>query len=258
MLEQILTTKKQELQTLQLPEKVTASSASFYKALQQSHRSLGLIAEVKQASPSKGMLKEDFEPAKIAKAYEEGGADAVSVLTDQTYFRGNRAFIGQIKQNVRIPVLRKDFIIEPLQVEESWRIGADAILLIVAALNIDKLYELYCRARDMGMDCLVEVHSEEELNRLLAVFTPDIIGVNNRDLSNFNTSLLVSEKLSEHMPKETLFVSESGITTYEDIQKVKSFDADAVLVGEALMRARTPKEGIQRLFGSEADGTTST
>lgn len=257
MLKQILDTKKQELQTLELPEEADVAHTSFYEALRHPHRSLALIAEVKQASPSKGMLKEDFDPAAIARAYEAGEADAVSVLTDRTYFRGNREFIGQIKHEVQLPVLRKDFIIDSQQVEESRRIGADAILLIVAALNIHKLYELYLLANEMGLDCLVEVHSQEELNRLLHVFTPKIIGVNNRDLTNFVTSLSQSEKLSNHIPEDALFISESGITTVEDIKRVKSFGADAVLVGEALMRTRTPGEGIKTLFGSETDGSNS-
>lgn len=257
MLEKILDTKKKELTSLVMPEKANVPRVSFYEALRNPHRSLGLIAEVKKASPSKGVIKEHFEPVAIAKAYEAAGADALSVLTDRTYFQGSRRFIPEIKQSVNLPVLRKDFLIDSRQVEESVRIGADAILLIVAALEIEKLYELYQLAEEKGMDCLVEVHSKNELDRLLNVFTPKIIGVNNRDLTRFVTTLDQSEKLSALMPDDALFISESGIVTNEDMKRVKSFGADGVLVGEALMRASTPEEGIQTLFGSEYYVTTS-
>ncbi|HEX7066540.1 MAG TPA: indole-3-glycerol phosphate synthase TrpC [Bacillales bacterium] len=251
MLEQILETKKKELRSFVMPEETKVSRVSFYEALRNPNRGLALISEVKKASPSKGVIKEDFAPTEVAKGYERGGADALSVLTDQTYFQGKREFVSNIKRQVGLPVLRKDFIIDARQVEESRRIGADAILLIVAALEIEELYELYQLASEKGLDCLVEVHSEKELKSLLEVFTPKIIGVNNRDLKVFETSLSQSEKLSGLIPEEALFISESGIFTSEDMKRVKAFGANGVLVGEALMRAGTPEEGIQMLFKDE-------
>ncbi|HET7521917.1 MAG TPA: indole-3-glycerol phosphate synthase TrpC [Bacillales bacterium] len=257
MLEQILETKKREIASLVLPDDAGVPHVSFINALQNPNHSLGLIAEVKKASPSKGIIKEAFDPVQIAKAYEKAGADAISVLTDHTYFQGDRAFIPEIKRHVDLPVLRKDFIIAPEQVEESRLIGADAILLIVAALDVETVYDLYRLAGEKGMDCLVEVHNEEELTRLLKVFTPKIIGVNNRDLTKFQTSLSQSEKLADSIPDDALFISESGIATYADIRQVQSFGAGGVLVGEALMRAETPGSGIQTLFGGEYSGASS-
>lgn len=253
MLEKILETKKSELRSFVMPDRCDAPRYSFYKTLQNPNRSLGLIAEVKKASPSKGMIKEDFHPVEIAQGYERGGADALSVLTDQTYFQGQSAFISAIKKQVALPVLRKDFIIDGRQVEESLRIGADAILLIVAAMDAGQLHELYVQATEAGLDCLVEVHSEEELERLLSVFTPKIIGVNNRNLKVFETSLDQSERLAERIPKSALFISESGIATNEDLERVQKFGADGVLVGEALMRAETPEFGVRQLFADEKE-----
>lgn len=258
MLDKILKTKRRELATLDLPDETAdVPHKSFHKALQHPQRSLGLIAEVKKASPSKGIMKDAFDPVQIARAYEKAGADAISVLTDCTYFRGSRTFVQEIKRHVRLPVLRKDFIIDARQVEESRLIGADAILLIVAALEVPRLYELYRLAEDKGLDCLVEVHNEEELTRLLQVFTPKVIGVNNRNLKTFKTSLAQSERLAARIPKASLFISESGIAGRDDIKRVQSFGADGVLVGETLMRAKTPEAGILSLFGGEPNGTPS-
>lgn len=257
MLEKILATKKEELMSFDMPAEVNVPHVSFYEALRKPNRHPGLIAEVKKASPSKGVIKEQFAPTEIALSYEAGGADALSVLTDETYFQGNRSFLTEIKRHVNLPVLRKDFIVDPRQIEESRRIGADAILLIVAALEINQLQEFYQLASEKGLDCLVEVHSEGELKSLLQVFTPKIIGVNNRDLTVFKTSLDQSEKLADLIPKEVLFISESGISSNEDIKRVKSFGADGVLVGEALMRAVTPQIGIETLFKDECNGKTA-
>lgn len=251
MLEKILETKKQELTTFSMPAEENVPHVSFYDALRKPNRDLALIAEVKKASPSKGVIKEEFAPVEIADSYESAGADALSVLTDETYFQGSNSYLTTIKQRVKLPVLRKDFIVDARQIEESRRIGADAILLIVAALEIDQLHEFYQIASEKGLDCLVEVHSEGELGRLLQVFTPKIIGVNNRDLTVFRTSIDQSEKLADSIPKESVFISESGISTNADIQRVKGFGANGVLVGEALMRAESPKKGIQLLFEDE-------
>jgi indole-3-glycerol phosphate synthase len=249
MLNKIIETKKEEIQNLQLPEQQNVAKRSFLDALSNPNRELALIAEVKKASPSKGLIKENFQPVEIAKAYEKGKTDALSVLTDQHYFQGHRTFLSDIKQHVSVPVLRKDFIIDSIQVEESARIGADAILLIGEALEPLKLQELYLQATEKELDCLVEVHSLETLERLLAVFTPKIIGINNRNLHTFETSLQQTKEIAKHVPKDQLLVSESGIYLYDDVSYVKEAGAKAILVGESLMRQDNQTKAIEKLFG---------
>ncbi|WP_017728025.1 indole-3-glycerol phosphate synthase TrpC [Halalkalibacterium ligniniphilum] len=251
MLEKIIQTKREEVEHLELPEQVEVTKYSLYEALRKPNRSVGLLAEVKKASPSKGLIREDFEPVKIAKGYEEGGADAISVLTDQLYFQGHRDYLTAVKRSVHLPVLRKDFIIDERQIEESERIGADAILLIVGTVPIETLHHFYKIAHEIGLECLVEVHSKEELEELLSTFTPTLIGVNNRNLKTFETDLAQTELMSEMIPKDSLFLSESGIFNRSDIERVAQAGAAGVLVGESLMRARTPQEGIYHLFGGE-------
>jgi indole-3-glycerol phosphate synthase len=257
MLKQILETKRQEVETLVLPPKSDVKRISLLNALKHSKRKPALIAEVKKASPSKGVIRENFEPVTIAKAYEKAGAAAISVLTDQQYFQGHRDYLTEIKQTVQVPILRKDFIIERKQIEESVRIGADAVLLIGEALEVKKLYELYKEAYEKGLECLVEVHERDTLEQILAVFTPKIIGVNNRNLKTFATSLDTTKEIVSFIPKESLFVSESGISSYKDIQTVKAYGADAVLVGESLMRKENVLLAVRGLFG-EVDGFVGT
>ncbi|WP_059105116.1 indole-3-glycerol phosphate synthase TrpC [Shouchella shacheensis] len=254
MLTNILATKEKELDSLVLPAQVETTHFSLKKALLQSVHPLGLIAEVKKASPSKGIICEKFEPRQIAMGYEKGGASAISVLTDVSYFQGHLSYIEEVKQSVSLPVLRKDFIISPLQVEETARAGADALLLIVGAIDIHTLHELYVKAYESGLECLVEVHSEEELKELLAVFTPEIIGVNNRDLKTFKTSLTQTEKMASLIPEGVVIVSESGIHTSADIERVRSAGAKAVLVGESLMRSEDQAAAITTLFYGEKSG----
>ncbi|MCM3003913.1 indole-3-glycerol phosphate synthase TrpC [Priestia koreensis] len=249
MLDKILQTKKEEVEALILPEKQEVKKVSFYDALKNPTHTLALIAEVKRASPSKGLIKEDFNHVQIARDYEAGLADALSVLTDQQYFMGNQSFLTDIKKTVNLPVLRKDFIIDPLQVEESVRIGADAILLIGEALEPAKLHELYVQAKESGLDCLVEVHALDTLTGILDVFTPQIVGINNRDLHTFVTSVEQTRKIASYVPKESLIVSESGIVNTADILSVKEAGAEAVLVGETLMRESNQTEAIAHLFG---------
>lgn len=251
MLKTILDTKQKEIETLALPETKDVPSYSFFDALLRPNRKIALIAEVKKASPSKGVIREDFDPVAIAKNYEKVGADAISVLTDEKFFLGHRDYVTAIKEVVEIPVLRKDFIIDERQVEETALIGADALLLIVGTVPIDKLKRLYDLASDFGLDCLVEVHAKEELEQLLDVFTPKIIGVNNRDLKTFQTSLEQTEKIAPFIPEGSIFISESGIFTHDDIERVARAGAKGVLVGESLMRAKSEEEGIKRLFGEE-------
>ncbi|MBA2176497.1 indole-3-glycerol phosphate synthase TrpC [Halobacillus locisalis] len=248
MLETILAVKKQELQQLYLPEEQQTTRRSLRDSLLESPYIAGLIAEVKKASPSKGIIREDFNPTQIAADYNQAGVQAISVLTDQHFFQGHRDFLTTIKQNVDVPILRKDFIIDPVQVVESAYIGADAILLIGEALEARQLHELYNQAYDLGMEALVEVHSEETLDRVLNEFTPRIVGVNNRNLHTFETKLSQTERMASLVPEESLLVSESGIVNYEDVQDVVEYGAKAILVGESLMRQNQIVEGVQRLM----------
>ncbi|MFC0470283.1 indole-3-glycerol phosphate synthase TrpC [Halalkalibacter kiskunsagensis] len=257
MLEKILETKRLEIANLMLSEQVIVPTFSLYEALKEPNRSIGLIAEVKKASPSKGIICEQFEPISIAKGYQEGGADAISVLTDEMYFQGHRDYLSAIKKEVSLPVMRKDFIIDKKQIDETVRIGADAMLLIVGTVPIDQLKELYEYAYSLGLECLVEVHAKEELVELLTTFTPKIIGVNNRNLKTFETTLTQTEEMAKLIPEGSLFVSESGIHHTSDLDRVKKVGAAGVLVGESLMRASSPEAGIAALFGGESVATSS-
>ncbi|MFB4163412.1 indole-3-glycerol phosphate synthase TrpC [Alteribacillus sp. JSM 102045] len=250
MLNKIIETKKEEVQSLQLPQRVDVSRYSLKKALIQNNN-VQVIAEVKKASPSKGLIRSDFHPESIAESYQRGGAAALSVLTDEPYFQGKRAYLTAVKNKVSIPVLRKDFIIDRLQLEESERIGADAVLLIAAALEPQHLHELYLEADEKGLEVLVEFHSKEELESVMKIFKPAIIGVNNRDLKTFNTTLTVTEELSKCIPADSVFVSESGIYTHEDLQFVQNYGADAVLVGESLMRQTNVELALRQLKGEK-------
>ncbi|MGG4491960.1 indole-3-glycerol phosphate synthase TrpC [Metabacillus idriensis] len=251
MLTKILEKKREEMLSLTIPERTNVSERSFYSALKLSNRKPALIAEVKKASPSKGVIKENFHPVEIAKAYEAGKADCLSVLTDESFFQGHRDFIAEIKKDVSLPVLRKDFIIDHKQVEESRNIGADAILLIGEALDAKELHELYVHAYELRMDVLVEVHSLAVLENVLSEFTPKILGVNNRDLSTFKTDIHQIKTISTSVPKDTLLVSESGIYTFEDVKTVQQEGAHAILVGESLMRSENQTAAIKALYGEE-------
>ncbi|MGG3891910.1 indole-3-glycerol phosphate synthase TrpC [Metabacillus fastidiosus] len=254
MLNKILETKKEEISRLVLPEEGQFTKRSFYDALKNPNRHIGLIAEVKKASPSKGLIKENFHPVEIALAYEKGGADCLSVLTDVQYFQGANDYLTAVKNAVNIPILRKDFIIDELQIEEARRIGADAILLIGEALEAERLKELYDDAHSKNLDVLVEVHDIETLERVLKVFTPKLLGVNNRNLKTFETNIHQLKEISQLIPKDTLLVGESGIYTKEDLDTVKSYGASAVLVGESLMRKENQTEAIKELYGEIVNG----
>ncbi|MCD7033370.1 indole-3-glycerol phosphate synthase TrpC [Metabacillus sp. GX 13764] len=257
MLDKILDYKKEEVAKLVLPEDADLPVLSFENALKRPNRRLGLIAEVKKASPSKGLIKEDFHPVSIASQYEAGGADCISVLTDERFFQGKRDFLSEVKRNTRIPVMRKDFIISSIQVRESKRIGADAILLIGEALEAKRLHELYLEAKEEGMEALVEVHSANVLEKILNVFTPAVIGVNNRNLATFKTDLSQLSYSADLMPEGSIIVSESGIHTNEDLLQVEKYGAKAVLVGESLMRQSDQREAILNLFGENANEQAS-
>lgn len=252
ILDQILKTKKEELAAFTMPPRLfDRKQRSLKRALSNSKHPIGLIAEVKQASPSKGLFREKMDPEAVARSYAYAGADAISVLTDRTYFHGSAENLMHVRQAVDLPILRKDFIIDERQIEEADRIGADAILLIAAALEPNRLHELYLSAKEKGLESIVEVHSHEEAERVLRVFTPEIIGVNNRDLKTFETRLDVTAGLAGLIPNGTLFVSESGIQKTADIQYLDRYGVDAVLVGEALICADSPEEKVRQLFGEE-------
>ncbi|MBX0359171.1 indole-3-glycerol phosphate synthase TrpC [Halobacillus sp. Nhm2S1] len=248
MLETILAVKQQEIENLYLPEEQSFPHHSLYDSLKATSYAAGLIAEVKKASPSKGIIREDFNPVRIAHDYATAGAQAISVLTDQHFFQGHRDYLTDIKKVVDVPVLRKDFIIDSMQVAESAYIGADAILLIGEALEAEKLHELYLQAYELGLEVLVEVHSEETLAKVLDEFTPKILGINNRNLHTFETKLSQTERMATLAPAESLLVSESGISSYDDLQKVAGYGAEGVLVGESLMRQKDIKEAVRQLL----------
>ncbi|QOC21835.1 indole-3-glycerol phosphate synthase TrpC [Wenzhouxiangella sp. AB-CW3] len=206
-----------------------------------------VIAEVKRASPSAGIIRKDFDPEAIAKSYEAGGATCLSVLTDEGFFGGQTAFLVEARKACRLPVLRKDFIIDPWQVIETRAIGADALLLIVAALNDDQLAELSELGKELGLAVLVEVHDEQEMERALKV-PGDLVGINNRDLHRFVTDLETTLRLAPMVPKDRLVVSESGIHTPEDIKRLQDGGIGAFLIGEAFMREEEPGEALGRLI----------
>jgi indole-3-glycerol phosphate synthase len=208
---------------------------------------LGLIAEVKKASPSAGIIAAQFDPVAIAERYEAAGAHAISVLTDEEFFKGRLSYLTQIRKAVRLPCLRKDFIIHDVQIFEASVAGADAILLIVAALGQEELEALYKTAETCQLEVLVEVHSMEELDRALDIGAR-IIGINNRNLATFEVDLEATEKISEEVPEGIILVSESGIKTNADTQRVFDCGCNAILVGETLMRADDVSAAVHELL----------
>ena len=207
----------------------------------------GFIAEVKRASPSAGVIAEEFEPLSIATKYYEGGAHCISVITDERYFQGHLDYLALVHQHVPVPTLRKDFTIHEVQIYQAILAGADAILLIVAALSENELKHLYRVATGLAVDVLVEVHNEAELERALNIGA-DFIGINNRDLTTFNVDLNTTERFLPLIPSQCTIVSESGIQTPADVQRVLHAGANAVLVGESLMRASDPKKLLRDLL----------
>lgn len=208
----------------------------------------GIIAEVKKASPSKGVLRPDFQPAAIAQSYAEHGAACLSVLTDVQFFQGSETYLRQARAACALPVIRKDFIVDHYQVYEARAMGADAILLIVSALDHGLMAELEACAMDLGMDVLVEVHDGDELSAALKLKTP-LLGINNRNLRTFEVSLDTTLGLLPRIPAERLVVTESGIMGPADVQRMREANVHAFLVGEAFMRAPEPGVELQRLFG---------
>lgn len=216
-------------------ERLDRQCISFKNALAKPDR-LSVISEVKKASPSKGLIQPNFDPVKIAKEYETCGADAVSCLTEEHYFQGSSEYFKAIRQAIGLPMIRKDFIIDEYQIYEARLMGADAILLIAAVLDDEKLKRFGDTARSLGLDILAETHDESELERVLALDF-DIIGINNRNLKTFEVTLETTARLAGMIPEGKVIVSESGIRDNTDMKTVRSYGADAVLIGETLMRS---------------------
>ncbi|MDS1029595.1 indole-3-glycerol phosphate synthase TrpC [Bacillota bacterium LX-D] len=240
----VLEKEQTPLQELQKKIAFVEPARDFYKALTKD-KGINIIGEIKKASPSKGILKENFQPREIAQDYQRGNVDAISILTEQKYFLGADQFIGEVKPLVDCPLLRKDFIVDEYQIYQSKVLGADAVLLIVAVIgkNLKHFYQL---ATALGLHCLVEVHDEKELEIALEANVP-IIGINNRNLHDFTVSLKNTEKLITTIPAEVVKVSESGIHNLADMQYLNSLGVDAVLIGEAFMKAGQIKDLLAEL-----------
>jgi indole-3-glycerol phosphate synthase len=255
ILRRILRAKQEEVRALKagdvraLEERADRQEpARGFRAALAGAAGVALVAEVKKASPSAGVIREDFDPVAIARAYERGGAAAVSILTDRQFFQGDPAFLARARRAVELPLLRKDFLLDPLQVLESRAIGADACLLIAAALEASQLDELLRGVRALGMDALVEVHDEAELGAALSAGA-DLVGINNRDLRTFEVKIEVAERLAPRVPEGVLLVAESGIKTAADVRRLYACGVKAVLVGEALMREPDVESAVRRLLG---------
>jgi len=248
-----ITARAQQQPLRQLSEQIGSVAATRdYLAAMQAKISNGhtaVIAEIKKASPSKGIIRENFNPADIAVSYQNGGAACLSVLTDVDFFQGDDAYIMQVKAACDLPVLRKDFIIDPYQVYEARVIGADCILLIVAALGDAQLLELSQLALHLDMAVLVEVHNAEELERALLLNLP-LVGINNRNLRSFEVNLQTTLDLLTQIPEDTIVVTESGIHSKEDVQLMRENNVKAFLVGETFMRAEQPGDKLAELFQS--------
>jgi len=257
-LAQIIATKHIEVEAL-LPRAELIRAAAiqrndfggFRAALDRGPGRLGVIAEVKKASPSVGLIDPNFDPVRQAKRYIDGGASCLSILTDEKYFQGSLSYLSQISKFSSAPLLRKDFTIHPVQIHEAVVTGADAILLIVAALDDATLRALYDEAKSFQLDVLVEVHDLPEMDRALELGA-DLIGINNRNLKTFEIDLATTEALADEVPDEVLLVSESGIKTLEDAQRALDAGANAVLIGESLMRAHDPSREIEAYLALEA------
>ena len=243
MLDKIIAQKREEVEQRKkvatityLQERIARQKPplDLAPALKGDH--IRLIAEVKQASPSRGMLSPNFNPIELAQTYAEGGAAAISVLTEANYFMGSIEYLAAIREVVKLPLLRKDFIFDPYQVYESRAYGADALLLIAAILSQEQLRELVSLSRSLGLKCLVEVHNEGEVEKAV-LSEAEIIGINNRDLDTFTVDIDTTHRLRPLIPQKRIVVSESGIKSRKDIEKLGKWGVDAILVGEALVAA---------------------
>jgi indole-3-glycerol phosphate synthase len=262
VLEKILARKVEEVAarraSVSLAELETLAKAAdgprgFAQAMiaQAKRKQPAVIAEIKKASPSKGVIRENFQPAEIAKSYEAGGATCLSVLTDIDFFQGADEYLKQARAMCSLPVIRKDFMIDPYQIVEARALGADCILLIVSALDDVKMAELASVAKGVGLDVLVEVHDGDELERALKTLDTPLVGVNNRNLHTFDVSLETTLDLLPRIPRDRLVITESGILNRADVELMEINDVYSFLVGEAFMRAEKPGVELQRLFFPE-------
>jgi indole-3-glycerol phosphate synthase len=258
ILDKIVEEKKREI--AKLPARIIAAGDlrdallehgerhDFFSALKNRRNGVALIAEVKKASPSAGVICQDFDPVRIAKEYEAAGASCLSVLTDEKFFQGSLDYLRQIRAAVKLPLLRKDFIIDERQILEAIEWGADAILLIVSILSDDQLKKFHSFAMDAGLAALVEVHDAAEMERALKIGA-ELIGVNNRDLKTFKVDLATTENLAAKLGQGKILVAESGIHTRADVERLKKCGASAILVGESLLRGGDIKTKIRELIG---------
>ena len=257
ILERIIDVKRQEIRAAELSapleelrlEASARDKRDFIGALRAKHAAgqAAVIAEVKKASPSKGVLREHFVPAEIARSYAQHGAACLSVLTDVQFFQGSAAYLQEARAACDLPVLRKDFIIDPYQIVEARAMGADALLLIAAALDTPQMLDLEAFAHSLGLAVLVEVHDENELMEALTLKTP-LIGINNRNLRTFETSIETTIRMLESVPEDRIVVTESGILSRVDVDRLREMDVHTFLVGEALMRAEQPGAELARMF----------
>ena len=263
MLSKIIKSKKEEVEYLktktplsELKSKIRdmEETRGFLKALKkdegQKGRTTKIIAEIKKASPSKGVIREDFNPFKIAEIYQENGASAISVITDKLYFQGDINYIPDIKKIVTLPLLRKDFIIHEYQIFEARAYGADAFLLIAGILEKNQMKDYIHIGSELGMPALVEVHKKNELNDVLSI-KADLIGINNRDLDTFKVDIRTTEKLIEYIPEDITVVSESGIEKRDDILHLEEIGVDAFLIGESLMKEKDIGGKLKELLSKE-------
>lgn len=265
MLRKIVEKKREEVSRLHIAKSMSSLLAEakgvetprgFRKSLETSARPVSVIAEVKKASPSKGLIRPDFDPVAIAKAYEAARVECMSVLTDESFFQGSLSYLRLIHESVNRPLLRKDFLIDEMQVVEARTVGADAILLIAAILEGEQLRHLHQTAEELGMDVLVEVHDRKECEMVFQFITPKLLGINNRNLNTFQTDLQVTHEVIADIPSSITVVSESGISLPADIENVHRAGARAVLVGEHFMRQADVTQAVVSLVG-EAIGTSS-
>ncbi|WP_068829629.1 indole-3-glycerol phosphate synthase TrpC [Pseudomonas sp. BMS12] len=238
------------LAELEAQARVADAPRGFARALQEraAHKQAAVIAEIKKASPSKGVLREHFVPAEIAKSYEDGGAACLSVLTDIDFFQGADEYLQQARAACSLPVIRKDFMVDPYQIVEARALGADCVLLIVSALEDGRMAELASVAKEQGLDVLVEVHDADELERALKHLDTPLVGINNRNLHTFEVSLETTLDLLPRIPRDRLVVTESGILSRADVELMEISEVYAFLVGEVFMRAEDPGTELKRLF----------
>lgn len=251
ILDTIISAKKDEVSRLKKERSRFSGRSSGHRPFIEAIRKpgkLSVIAEIKKASPSKGVIRPDFDPVSIAQAYSKGGASAMSVLTDEKFFMGSRQYLEDARNAVTLPVLRKDFIIDPIQVSQTAAMNADAVLLIASCLSDSQMQELFCAARENVLDVLLEIHNTKELDMALKLSPlPECIGVNNRDLATFKTDIATTLSIAPHVPRDIVLVSESGIENGEQAKQLYKAGVSAILVGEALMRSDDPGKVIKEL-----------